>query len=263
MLGASDLASMRTINTSKPLQYLAYNHDGTEVAASDNSVSVFVWNTATQALANSDNSFMNGIYALRYDQADALLVASQLGPSESLAVFSLFNNTSGGGFSIGEFEFGDAIAIHPDGSEGAAPTRHGTIAIWNRSNSLTPRVEFSVAAWPDVLDYNPDGSVLASADEDCQARIRNSQNGEEIGSFQWCSTLPSSKPVLAFSPDGRTLAVGAGQGEILLWDIPSQSFVRELALPSTPILAIAFSPEGNRLGVLQSNGLVEIWDISQ
>lgn len=258
-----DLSDPDIINSGKPLEFVGYSPDGMNIAASDNGVDVYVWNAATKDLVNTNGGFMNGIYALRYDRSGRLLVASQLGPAESLAVFSLFGNSNGGGLSIPGFEFGDPVALSPSGDEGAAPSGHGTIAVWNGSNSLVPRMEISVPASPVNLVYSPDGFVLGSVDEDCRAGVWDLRNGESTGSFEWCAELPRSMPNLAFSLDGKLLAVANNQGEVIIWDNSSSTVYRQMKIPEAKTLGIAFGPQGSSIAVLREDGLLQIWDLTK
>jgi WD40 repeat protein/serine/threonine protein kinase len=111
--------------------------------------------------------------------------------------------------------------------------------------------------------------------------------GEDLRGFEWyywhslCNsdllTLTGHKsPVwcVAFSPDGRLLATGAGEslvptpGELKLWDAVTGK--ERSALPGTPcpVVALAFSPDGRRLASAHSDtgggnraGLIRLWDV--
>jgi WD40 repeat protein len=53
---------------------------------------------------------------------------------------------------------------------------------------------------------------------------------------------------LAFSRDGRTLAVGGARGTLQLWDVVSnQSLGAALTTPGDRIMSLSFSPDGNIL----------------
>jgi hypothetical protein len=70
---------------------------------------------------------------------------------------------------------------------------------------------------------------------------------------------------VAFSPDGRTLAVGTYQA-IQLWDIGTKSTLRRLPGHAGPVRCLAWSPDGTRLagggGKPGELGEVKVWDTS-
>jgi WD40 repeat protein len=70
---------------------------------------------------------------------------------------------------------------------------------------------------------------------------------------------------VAFSPDGRTLAVSSGSGgDVWLWDVATQSRVATLASPRcTGDEQVAFSPDGTTLAVFSSDsGTTCLWDVA-
>jgi WD40 repeat protein len=73
---------------------------------------------------------------------------------------------------------------------------------------------------------------------------------------------------VAFSPDGKTLAIGYNNGSTYLWDVPQH---RMLATLTGPILAdwpkylltaVAFSPDGKTLAVANNAGSTALWNVA-
>jgi WD40 repeat protein len=68
---------------------------------------------------------------------------------------------------------------------------------------------------------------------------------------------------IAFSPDGRTLAAGDTNGQIVLWDTASGHQKQTWqALPSW-MSALAFSSDGTELAAGSADGLIRVWNIQQ
>lgn len=68
---------------------------------------------------------------------------------------------------------------------------------------------------------------------------------------------------LAFSPDGRTLAVaGLGRNSnIFLWDLAKHRVFRTLRAAAPIVQSIAFGPRGEWLASAGVDGRVEVWDL--
>src|SRR5262249_7006272 len=116
-----------------------------------------------------------------------------------------------------------------------------------------------------ALAFSPDGALLASAHalgpySAMRVLLHDAATGQPL------RTLPvGDAPVrparncLAFSPDGRTLALGWKRPLVRLWD-PATG--QELPpLPGEDVAAVAFSPDGETLAVGHNRGQLWLWDM--
>jgi transcriptional regulator with XRE-family HTH domain len=75
--------------------------------------------------------------------------------------------------------------------------------------------------------------------------------------------LSATAPVLsvAFSPDGKTLAIDSIDGNVQLWDLATQQ--QTSALPGIgPVNSVAFNPHGTTLAAGTGDGRVQLWDVA-
>jgi WD40 repeat protein len=127
---------------------------------------------------------------------------------------------------------------------------------------------------PPYADYrfSPDGSLLALSH-------RNAiETGDDIELWdtetthlrrRFSTSYARSRPVMAFSPNGKTLAVAFGgqtnQPTMVgarLFDLDTGAELKTLAEPGPTATSVAFSPDGSLLavgGYLDSN--VHVWDV--
>jgi tetratricopeptide (TPR) repeat protein len=113
------------------------------------------------------------------------------------------------------------------------------------------------------MAFSPDSKFLVTGSYDWTSRLWDPATGRQIG-------LPLAQEgvvqSLAFSPDGRTLAVGRarsalGPAGVLLWDIPADGRpARRIApLLAGPHVIVQFSPDGNTLLSATADSF-RLWD---
>jgi WD40 repeat protein len=109
---------------------------------------------------------------------------------------------------------------------------------------------------PIAVAFSADGKKLAiavqkagAADGEVQFwdRDRGTRDGEAL-------TFPGGVRDLAWSSDGKTLAIATG-GEVRLFDANSRQPLRTIAAHTAPISGMAFTPDGKRLCTLAGGGV--------
>jgi len=109
------------------------------------------------------------------------------------------------------------------------------------------------------LAVSRDGKLLASGDARGDIRICDAASGEFRASFSGHS---NAADFLAFSPDGRTLASAAvvkGDGELILWDVPTVRSRAKVRIENAPMLRGEYTPDGKLLALSTLHGF-GFWD---
>jgi WD40 repeat protein len=75
--------------------------------------------------------------------------------------------------------------------------------------------------------------------------------------------MPHQEHVLAvaFSPDGRTIATGAWNGNARLWDVATRKPLGPRLAHDRTVRDVAFSPDGTKLLTASFDRTVRCWDI--
>ena len=105
------------------------------------------------------------------------------------------------------------------------------------------------------------GQALAARPGDGEA----TQAIERLKALTWSESrfLPGSAFAAAFSPDGKTLAVGRFDKTIDLWTVESGKLGRALTGHAGPVSCVAFSADGKLLASGAADGKVKLWDVSK
>jgi WD40 repeat protein/serine/threonine protein kinase len=137
---------------------------------------------------------------------------------------------------------------------GAAPDERerGAVGTWRLDRKDEVPVPHGHVGPVWLAAFAPGGGVLATSGADRAVRLWEVNSGKELHRL---STGRLPVPIMAFSPDGKTLA-GFTDFQIKLWDVITGK-ERSCGLPSFAA-GLAFSPDGRTLGVWQPRG-GDVW----
>jgi WD40 repeat protein len=131
-----------------------------------------------------------------------------------------------------------------------------TVTLWDLGDPSRPvrRGELLTKDIGVVLTMatTPDGSTLATADEDGTVILWNLTDPANPKRLGQPPTEPNSQVwAVAFAPNGRTLATASNDGTVTLWDVSDPAHPTPLGAPLTEHAsganAVAFSPDGRTL----------------
>lgn len=152
-----------------------------------------------------------------------------------------------------------SVAYAPDGSALAASLDDGSVKIWDPISGALKLHLSKVHKGPAFrLGYNFDGTRLATASDDGTVKLWNAKTGENIRTFPQSEHSRS----LAFSPDGKKLALGTRAGVVKLLDLDSGIAVPAMKQHAGVVLDLCFSKDGSRLASASGDQTVKIWDVN-
>jgi hypothetical protein len=149
---------------------------------------------------------------------------------------------------------------------------HDRIFLWNAATGKRVReIVADLGSGQMPLIFAPDGRSLAFADRNGTVRLWETATGRMRRTFRsrtppvrpdWGSyTLDDLVAALAFSPDGRLLALG-WEHEVYLWDALTSEQVGHFAGHEGKVTALAFAPDGKTLASAGDDTTVLLWDVA-
>jgi WD40 repeat protein len=106
-----------------------------------------------------------------------------------------------------------------------------------------------------------DFSLAAQAIDGGQLRVVDLTSGREVWTAQ---AADENVTALAFSPDGKKLASGAGfvESAVRLWDVGTGRELARLEGHRTYVRALAFWPDGEKLASASGDQTIHLWDVA-
>ena len=108
-----------------------------------------------------------------------------------------------------------------------------------------------------TLDWNPNGTMLASGSRDKTVILWNGTSGEK---FRTISGFQGAVNSVVWSPDGRQLAVGTDGRDILIVDPNTSAITRTLTGHTSGVTSLDWNQDGSRLVSGSYDHTIRIWD---
>jgi len=175
------------------------------------------------------------------------------------------------------------VIFLPDGKTvvsggGSGHSGDGDLVLWSAETGELKRALKGHTLVVNAVAVSTDGNLLASVSEDEMLKLWDTQTGNLKHNInmrhEYSSVYNKFFPfayrkakAIAFSPDGRTIAIGGTEDCMtVLWDVATASVKRVLpgvldedVRPLRPVTSVAFSPDGKLLASGSEDGTLRVW----
>ncbi|VTU02616.1 wd-40 repeat-containing protein : Serine/threonine protein kinase with WD40 repeats OS=Pirellula staleyi (strain ATCC 27377 / DSM 6068 / ICPB 4128) GN=Psta_3332 PE=4 SV=1: Pkinase: WD40: WD40: WD40: WD40: WD40: WD40: WD40: WD40: WD40: WD40 [Gemmataceae bacterium] len=162
-----------------------------------------------------------------------------------------------------------AAAWSPDGRWVAAGSRDGRLCVYRLPTFPAPAVHRQPTN-VGALAALPGGGIV-TADRVGEVRVWGAAVPTPVATFEVRphdsgpvrpqAVLGGGAPALAISPDGATIAIGAGGGEVVLWDAARRTETGRWAAHDGNVAAVAYHPGGQIIATGGVDTAIRLWDV--
>jgi WD40 repeat protein len=159
------------------------------------------------------------------------------------------------------------LAMSPDGKTLASAGDDPAVQLWDVAAGKPGPKLSGHTDWVEALAFGPDGKTLASGGHDGTVKLWDMASGKKALDVPARAAAQPNQPppadnavlALAFSPDGKTLAVGGTDTLIHLLNAADGKLVRSMPGHTSSVRALAFHPGGAVLASAGKDRTVRLW----
>lgn len=161
----------------------------------------------------------------------------------------------------------NALAMDPEGKLLASAGEDFMVYLWD-IETAKPKGKLSEhTEWIVALAFSPDGKQLASGDFHGKVLLWDVAEEKKVRELTPRPMPPPKVPpdpvranALAFAPDGKSLAIGSGDGVVHLVSVADGKLIRSMPGHTSAVTGLAFHPTGTLLASSSKDRTIRLWN---
>jgi len=236
---------------------ISFSPDGKILASGSSDTTIKLWDTSSLETLHTITSHTEEITQLVFSPGGKYLASGSKDKT-----FKLWNlDSKEEALGVSGFDGAVAnIAFSPDGKSMAATTGENSFFIWHPDTDEF--VESTSEQTIESISFSPDGGMIVFGLDKGELLFWSTADNKEMGTVEIDESLAAPLSKIKFSPTSNTLAWGALDNTVRLWDINKKEFSAVLVGHTSFIESIEFSPDGKTLVSASADNTVKIWNIA-
>jgi WD40 repeat protein len=237
---------------------VAFSPNGSLLASGGDDHSIVLWdlnnpNNGAVPVLTTLRAHTNTVYSVAFSPDGKTLIS---GGNDDAVILWDVSDASNAKLIGSPIHMGGTVhraAISPDGALLAVCGTESVIQIWNISDPVSPRLSANLREHTNFVwdcAFGLSDRLLVSSSEDGKVklwRMADPSQTADAGDASYRLLRTFSGYSVAFSPDGKTLAMGSDNG-LTLVDVSTLRTITTL-LDNTSAVAVSYSPDGAWLAV--------------
>ncbi|KAG8939641.1 hypothetical protein FRC03_006148 [Tulasnella sp. 419] len=236
---------------------VAFSPNGRLLVSGSADKSVRIWNSTTGILIHTLERHSHSVRAVCFSPLGHMIASG----SDDRSVI-LWDSGTGSFIRMLSGHSDDVLSIifSPDGAQIVSSSEYSSIIIWDtETGAVISRLQGSESGSTVYsLAFSRDGTQLAST---CKQDVIL-WNYESRTISRKLERSTGDVRCVAFSPGGRFVVAGCESGQVVTWDITTDSQIGTFSGHTEEVVSVAVSPDGSRVITGSYGDTAAVWDMS-